>query len=81
MVLAWGQAMLEWGWVEPQDLKCPTLWLVGDQDPGPLESYQTYQKQLPGSNVQAHVLPGLDHPGTLTEIDQTLPLIRDFLAD
>lgn len=80
VVMAWGQAMLDWGEVEAKDFLCPTLWLVGDQDQGPLESYQAYQDSLPGSKVRARILAGLDHPGTLTEIDQTLPLIKDFLT-
>lgn len=81
VVMAWGQAMLEWDRVEPEDFLCPTLWLVGDQDQAPLESYQAYQEDLPGTKVQARLLSGLDHPGTLTEINLTLPLIRDFLVD
>jgi pimeloyl-ACP methyl ester carboxylesterase len=79
VVLAWATAMLDWPSVEPADFLCPTLWLVGAEDIHAVESVEIYRDQLPGSQVQVEILPGLDHMGIFDGIEFVLPLLMAFM--
>ena len=37
--------MLSYPDVEPADMRCPTLWLVGSNNPGAMESVAHYREQ------------------------------------
>lgn len=76
--VAWLGAMLDWPAVEPHDLRCPTLWLVGSNNAPALASVQVYQNVLPSSHVQVQVVEGLTHRQELTEIDTVLPIMWAF---
>jgi pimeloyl-ACP methyl ester carboxylesterase len=79
-MLAWFGALLDWPAIEPADLRCPTLWLVGSRNEhGALDSLAKYGPTLP-PNVRAQVLEGLDHFAELTATDQVLPPIETFLS-
>ena len=43
VVMAWSQAMLEWPTIEPADMPCPTLWLVGSDDSDAMASVREYE--------------------------------------
>jgi len=79
VVLAWATAMLDWPAVEPVDFLCPTLWLVGAEDPHAVESVRTHRDQFPGSPVQVEILPGLDHMEVFEQVDMVLPLLVAFM--
>lgn len=79
VVLAWSYAMLDWGVVGPVDLRCPTLWVIGSENTQAMEGYRQYQAALAGSQVQALILPGLDHGQEWEAIDRVLPEIIGFL--
>jgi pimeloyl-ACP methyl ester carboxylesterase len=76
--LAWLSAMLDWGAVEPIDMRCPTLWLVGSENAVTMASIQAYAAALPESLVQVHVVAGLDHMQEFTEMDRVLPAMLAF---
>jgi len=78
-VLAWSTAMLEWETVTPTDLRCPTLWLIGSENPGALENFRKYESEIPDSKVQVHILEGLDHEQEFNNIERVLPIILDFI--
>ena len=78
--IAWLRAMLEWGAVEPSDLRCPTLWLVGSANEGAMASVRAHEQALSGSLVRLAVVEGLDHAGEFTEIDQVLPVMLAFTS-
>lgn len=78
VVLAWSSAMLEWGIVRPGDLRCPTLWLFGTENPSALDSYKECQSALKGSKVQVHMIEGMTHIQEFTEIDQVFPVLLAF---
>jgi pimeloyl-ACP methyl ester carboxylesterase len=79
VVAAWTSALLDYPPVEPGDLRCPTLWVVGTQNPAALESTQKYAAALTGTRVQLTLLDGLTHPQELERIDQTLPKALEFM--
>jgi pimeloyl-ACP methyl ester carboxylesterase len=78
VTIAWLQAMLDWGAVEPADLRCPTLWLVGSANATTLADVQARQDSLASSTVRVAILEGLDHSGELSEIDKALPVMVSF---
>jgi pimeloyl-ACP methyl ester carboxylesterase len=78
--LAWFSALLDWPPVEPRDLRCPTLWLVGSRNEvGALESLAQYGGQLAQWGVVARVLDGLDHEQEMTGSAVVLPLLDQML--
>lgn len=79
VVLAWTIAMLDWDMVAPDHLRCPTLWLIGSKNEKAMESFNEYEKEIPGSNVQVHILKALTHGQEFENIDQVLPFILDFV--
>lgn len=78
--LAWLGAMLDWGAIEPADLRCPTLWLVGSENESAMASVRKYEEALPSSKVRVEVVEGLDHSGEFSQIDRSLPLMSAFTA-
>jgi pimeloyl-ACP methyl ester carboxylesterase len=73
-------AILDWPPIEPADLRCPTLWVVGSANENAMPNAQEYQDTLPGTNVTLHVLPGLTHVEELTRIDDVLPPMLRFMS-
>lgn len=79
-MLAWFGALLDWPAVEPRDLACPTLWIVGTaNEHGAMDSVRTYRDGLP-AHVRLVLLEGLDHFAELTRSDAALPAIEAFLT-
>lgn len=69
---AWITAMLSYPPVEPHELRCPTLWLVGSANEGAMESVQQYREKLGSTQVTLHVVDGLNHQQELESIDRVL---------
>ena len=78
VMLAWVRAMLDWPTVKPADFRCPTLWLIGSEDPHAMASLKEYEGSLRGSRVQVHLLEGLDHEQVFTEVDRVFPTMLAF---
>ena len=78
--LAWLTAMLEWSAVDPEDLRCRALWLVGSSNEYAMQSVRQYESRLPGSPVTLTIVPGLTHEQELLHIDEVLPLLERFTA-
>jgi pimeloyl-ACP methyl ester carboxylesterase len=76
--LAWLSAMLDWGVVEPTDVRCPTLWLVGSENAVAMASIQAYGTALQHSLVQVQVVAGLDHMQEFSEMERVLPAMLAF---
>ena len=78
VMLGWVRAMLDWPAIEPGDFPCPTLWLVGSEDPHAMASLKEYEASLPGSRLQVHVVEGLDHNQAFDDIDRVFPILLAF---
>ncbi len=78
LIVAQASSMLEWGRIEPGDIRCPTLWLAGSDNDGAMAGIAEYGALLEGSSVQVQVVEGLDHTQELTSIDKVLPLMLEF---
>jgi pimeloyl-ACP methyl ester carboxylesterase len=77
-MLGWVRAMLDWPAVEPAHFCCPTLWLIGSEDPHAMDSLRQYRQALRGSKVQVHLADGLDHDQVFDEIDEVFPTMLAF---
>jgi dienelactone hydrolase len=75
---AWITAMLSYPPVEPADMKCPTLWLVGTNNIGAMESVARYRDRLAGTRVTLQLVEGLNHPQEHSEIDRVFPREVEF---
>ena len=70
--------MLDWPAIEPADLRCPTLWLVGSEDQGAMASVREYEQSLEGSRVQLHIVEGFNHEQVFDEIDKVFATLLAF---
>jgi pimeloyl-ACP methyl ester carboxylesterase len=78
VVLSWLVAMLDWPPVEPADLQCSTLWLVGTGNENAMPSVKEYSEALERTKVKLHLLPALTHEEELANVDQALPPMLAF---
>jgi len=76
--IAWLTALLEWPPVEPKDLRCRSLWLVGSANDAAMESVRRYEGSLTGTAVTLVVVPGLTHEDELVKLEQVLPRLEQF---
>jgi dienelactone hydrolase len=77
---AWLTAMLSYPAVEPADMRGPTLWLVGSNNEGTMESVTEYRGKLAGTQVTLEVVDGLNHQQELEMIDRVFPRELEFTA-
>lgn len=78
VVLAWLVAMLDWPSVEPADVRCSTLWLVGTGNENAMPSVKEYSDRLARSKVKLHLVPGLTHEEELAKVDDAFPPMLKF---
>src|SRR5579864_5965314 len=71
-------ALCDWPDLEPGDLRCPTLWVVGTANDIAIASVKNYQQRLIGTTVTLHLLAGLTHEDELARIEDVLAPMRDF---
>jgi hypothetical protein len=72
-------AILKWPPVEPAEMRCPTLWLVGSANEQAMPGVTEYRQRLRGTQVILRVLPGLTHADELTSVDDVLPPLLAFI--
>jgi pimeloyl-ACP methyl ester carboxylesterase len=75
---AWMSALLEYPAVEPGDMKCPTLWVVGTANAGAFASAQRYKARLGGTPVSLVEFDRLTHPEEMSRIDDVFPKELEF---
>jgi pimeloyl-ACP methyl ester carboxylesterase len=78
VILGWARAMLDWPSVEPGDFRCPMLWLMGSEDRYAMDSFREYEASLAGSQVQVHIVEGLDHAQVFEQIERVFPTMLAF---
>lgn len=80
-LIALFSALLDYPALEPQDLPCPTLWLVGGgNEVGALAEVERLSERLPATKVELEVVGDLNHAEELTAIDRMAPPIERFLS-
>lgn len=80
-LIALFSALLDYPALEPQDLPCPTLWLVGGgNEVGALAEVERLRGSLAATKVELEIVGALNHAEELTAIDEMLPPIERFLS-
>lgn len=74
----WITAMIGYPRVEPADMRCPTLWLVGTNNENAYASAKEYESKLAGTRVTLFTVKGLNHPQEFSEIDRVFPREVEF---
>ena len=74
----WLTAMIKYPAVEPADMKCPTLWVVGSANDNAFQSAEAYKAKLGGTRVTLAVFDGLNHPQEFEQIDRVFPREVEF---
>ena len=75
------RALMDYPTLEPQDLPCPTLWLVGGaNEVGALAEVERLKDRLAATRVALEIVGDLDHAQELTALDEVLAPIARFLA-
>ncbi|WP_266158104.1 alpha/beta hydrolase [Dyella silvatica] len=77
--IAWLTAILDWRPIDPADLLCSTLWMVGRENSPTLENTRSNEAALQTSKVRLTVIDGLTHETELTEIETVWPCVQPFL--
>ena len=77
-MLAWLRALLDWPDIEPADMQCPTLWLVGTANSSAMRGVKSYQGNLSDTHVQVALVDGLTHSEELERVDLILPELLRF---
>ena len=76
--VAWLIGMLDWPSNAPRDLVCPTLWLVGSNNPFAMASVVEHRAALTDSLVRVAIVDGLNHAEEFQAVERVLPLMRAF---
>jgi hypothetical protein len=64
--------------VEPGDMRCPTLWVVGTKNENAFKSTEAYKPRLGGTPVTLEVIDGLNHPQEFDQIDRVFAIEAEF---
>ena len=79
VTFAWLSAMLDWPVVEPAELRCPTLWLVGTANENAMPSVKEYSEALGHTKVVLQLVLGVSHERELLEVEEVLPSMVKFM--
>jgi dienelactone hydrolase len=72
-VPVWIEAMFAYPPVEPSDMRCPTMWVVGTRNENAFKSAGAYKSRLPGTRVSLEIVEGIDHSQEFELIDRVFP--------
>ena len=75
---AWLSALIGYPPVEPHDMRCPTLWVVGTKNENAFKSAEAYKPRLGGTAVTLEVIDGLNHPQEFDQIDRVFASEAEF---
>ena len=73
------QAMRDWPSIEPADLKCPAMLLVGTRNKSTMNYVQSERSALDSAGIQVKIITGLDHQKEFSQIDRVFPVVSSFL--
>jgi len=78
-LLACFKAMRRWSALEPDQMRCPTLLVVGSKNENAMRWLNTHRQMPEGVNLQIEVIQGLNHAQEFSQVEKVFPLIRTFL--
>jgi pimeloyl-ACP methyl ester carboxylesterase len=79
MWLSCFQAMRKWPNINPGDMRCPAMLLVGTRNKNTMEWVLANRSELDRTNVCVAIVEGLNHMQEFTQIDRVFPVVASFL--
>jgi pimeloyl-ACP methyl ester carboxylesterase len=79
--LACFQAMQSWPRIEPADIACPTMLIVGTRNKSAMEWVEANREALDNTNINLQIVTGLNHSQEFSEIKRVFPAVSSFLQD
>ncbi len=73
------QAMRNWPSIEPADLHCPTLLLVGTKNKNAMDWVKAHHEMLEKAKTRIEICEGLSHNQEFAKIDRVFPSVSTFL--
>ncbi len=73
------QAMADWPGVDPSDIRCPALVLIGTENRQVYRWAEANRQAFDGDQIQLEIIAGMDHEQEFNAIDRVYPLISAFL--
>ncbi len=73
------QAMRDWPSIDPADIRCPTMLLVGTKNKKVLSWVRQNREALDRAEIRIEVIEGLSHQQEFSQIDQVYPAVTSFL--
>ncbi|MES5482098.1 alpha/beta hydrolase [Bradyrhizobium sp. INPA03-11B] len=77
----WLTAILDWREIVPAQLRCPTLWILGEENSVALENARSIGSALTNSKVSLCTIDGLTHEMEMSDIDNVLPRVEEFIRN
>lgn len=77
--LACFRAMREWPSIQPGEITCPVMLLVGDKNKNMMDWVATNRQALEQAEVCVSIIDGLNHPQEFTKIEWVFPPVASFL--
>jgi pimeloyl-ACP methyl ester carboxylesterase len=79
--LACFRAMRGWPRVDPGDLYCPAMLVVGTKNKNVMRWVDTHREELVQAGVELQIIEGLTHNQEFTEVDRVFPVIQPFFDE
>ncbi len=73
------RAMRDWPSIEPSDIRCPTMLLVGTKNTDTIEWVKAHRGALGSAGTCVELVEGLNHIQEFTQIDRVFSIVRSFL--
>jgi hypothetical protein len=75
------QAMRDWPCIDPGDMGCPTMLLVGTKNKSALKWTEANREVLDKATIHTEIIEGLSHQQEFSKIDQVFPVVHSFFKD
>ena len=75
------QAMREWPSIDPDQVRCPTMLLVGTKNKGVVRWVEANRESLDQAGIRVEIVEGLKHSQEFTQIDSVFPVVSSFLLE
>jgi pimeloyl-ACP methyl ester carboxylesterase len=74
------QAMRQWPAIEPGEMRCPTMLLLGTRNKAAMGWVQDNGEALQQAQVQVEIVEGLDHPQEFSQVERVFPAVQAFFS-
>jgi pimeloyl-ACP methyl ester carboxylesterase len=75
------QAMRGWPDVEPDDVDCPAMLLVGTKNESVMAWVESNRRSLEGADVRVEIVDGLSHAQEFDQVERVFPVVSSFFRE